>query len=73
MPTTVADKMLRFAGAPRQVFLSRVGLPGEYSRALAQFDAQVDRAGSIILGELPSSDPRRRGQAAAPIRHAGLA
>ena len=31
MSTTVADKMLRFAGTARQVFLSRVGLPGEYS------------------------------------------
>ena len=72
MPTTIADRMLRFAGAPRQVYLGRVGLPGEYSNALEMFDQQVDLACAHILGETSEPNPNRT-SAAVPIRHGGLA
>jgi hypothetical protein len=73
MPSSIADRLLRFCGTPRQVYLSRVGFPNEYSQALSEFDSQVDRAGARLLGEPSDARPRDRAQAAMPIRHAGLA
>ena len=40
MPLAVADNFLRVAAVPKLNYLCRVGTPGEYSRALAQFDAR---------------------------------
>ena len=73
MPRTVADKLLRLAGTPRQVYLCRVGFPGEYSQALETFDRQVELAGALLLGDAGHDRPRARAQASVPLRHAGLA
>lgn len=41
MPLSVAEKFLRSATMPKLNYLSRVGLPGEYSDALQSFDSRV--------------------------------
>ena len=60
MPRAIADKLLRLAGTPRQVYLCRVGFPGEYSQALEAFDQQVELAGALLLGDAGRQASRSR-------------
>ena len=74
MPMEVSDKLLRVAGLPKANFLSRVGLPGEYSEALASFDADAAATARSCLG-LPADahlSARSASALAAPQRHGGL-
>ena len=74
MPMEVSDKLLRVAGLPKANFLSRVGMPGEYSEALASFDADAAATARSCLG-LPADaqlSARSASALAAPQRHGGL-
>ena len=72
MPNIIGDRMLRAAGIPRPNFLCRVGMPGEYSKALSQFDKQVERAFAHLIDADPIHFKGNR-SCSAPLRHSGMA
>ena len=68
MLLAVADNFLRVAAVPKLNYLCRVGTPGEYSRALAQFDARVQLTQSgMWRTQAPATSHER-----APLRHSGI-